>query len=140
MTAVDWQQRLRDAGYRITVQRELVYDAVVSLEHATPDALLLEVQRRDPGVNLSTIYRNLDVLEEVGLVRHSHMGHGAPTYHSADHARHLHLLCRGCGRQIEVPSSVADPFVGTLRRDHGFVTDMEHTAIHGLCADCTAQA
>jgi Fur family ferric uptake transcriptional regulator len=132
----DWRERLRDHGFRITQQRELVYAAVVDLGHSTPDELLAAVTRHDPGINLSTIYRTLDVLEQVGLVRHSHLGHGSPTYHSQDHPLHLHLVCHSCGSVAEVPSSVASGLVGTLVDDHGFVPDMEHFAVPGLCAPC----
>jgi Fur family ferric uptake transcriptional regulator len=136
VTTTDWRDRLREQGYRITMQRELVYEAVHDLDHATPDDLLTAVKQRDPGINLSTIYRTLDVLESVGLVRHSHLGHGSPTYHAADHATHLHLVCSRCGGVDEVPSDVARAFVGTLSADFGFHTDMEHFAIHGLCRSC----
>jgi Fur family ferric uptake transcriptional regulator len=137
VTTTDWRARLREQGYRITMQRELVYEAVHDLDHATPDDLLTAVKQRDPGINLSTIYRTLDVLEAVGLVRHSHLGHGSPTYHAADHATHLHLVCSRCGAVDEVPSDAALTFVGTLSADFGFTTDMEHFAIHGLCRACT---
>ena len=78
----DWDRRLRSQGYRITPQRQLVLEAVYALRHGTPDEILAEVQRHASGVNLSTIYRALEVLEEVGLVTHAHIGHGAPTYHA----------------------------------------------------------
>jgi Fur family ferric uptake transcriptional regulator len=134
--ANDWRGRLRESGHRITAQRELVYGAVVELEHATPDAILTAVQRSDPGVNLSTIYRNLDVLEDVGLVHHSHIGHGSPTYHPAEHALHLHLVCQACGAVDEVPTSVAEGLVGTVRERNGFTIDMEHFALQGTCRAC----
>jgi Fur family ferric uptake transcriptional regulator len=132
----DWRDRLREQGFRITQQRELVYEAVVALGHSTPDELLAAVTRQDPGINLSTIYRTLDVLEKVGLVRHSHIGHGSPTYHSQDHPLHLHLVCRSCGTVAEVPSAVASGLVGTLVDDHGFTPDMEHFAVPGVCRTC----
>jgi Fur family ferric uptake transcriptional regulator len=136
VSPTDWRERLRSHGHRITSQRELVYEAVVGLGHATPDELLAAVKQRDPGVNLSTIYRTLDVLESVDLVRHSHIGHGSPTYHSQEHALHLHLVCSRCGHIDEVPSSVAEGLRGTLRDTFGFQPDMEHFALPGLCRTC----
>jgi Fur family ferric uptake transcriptional regulator len=136
-SAHDWRDRLREQGYRITVQRELVFEAVRTLGHSTPDELLKAVTVKDPGVNLSTIYRTLDVLEEVGLVRHSHLGHGSPTYHAADHDPHLHLVCSRCHGVEEVPVETANTFVGTLHERWGFSTDMEHFAIHGVCRTCS---
>jgi hypothetical protein len=79
----DWQEELRARGYRLTPQRQLVLEAVYELEHATPDQILEHVRERASGVNVSTIYRTLELLEEIGLVTHTHLSHGAPTYHSA---------------------------------------------------------
>ena len=97
----DLPATLRAKGYRLTPQRQLVLDAVTLLEHATPDEIGSQVQRSAPGVNLSTVYRTLELLEELGLVTHTHLGHGAPTYHPASTADHLHLVCRDCGAVTE---------------------------------------
>ena len=136
----DWRELLRARGYRLTPQRELVLQAVSRLGHATPDDVCAEVQRTAQGVNISTVYRTLELLEELGLVAHTHLGHGAPTYHPAGQVDHLHLVCRDCERVIEVDVSVADELVGRLRADHGFDTDVKHFAIYGRCADCTSAA
>ncbi len=137
MSGIDWQSDLRARGYRLTPQRQLVLQAVGALEHATPDDILNEVRRTATGVNISTVYRTLDLLEELDLVSHAHLGHGAPTYHLADRDQHLHLVCRDCERVTETDVAVAAPFVESLRAAHGFETDMKHFAIFGRCADCT---
>jgi Fur family transcriptional regulator, ferric uptake regulator len=134
----DWQSSLRERGYRLTPQRQLVLEAVDVLEHATPDDILTEVRKTASSVNISTVYRTLELLEELGLVSHAHLGHGAPTYHLADRHHHLHLVCRDCGSITEADISVADPLVEALRGGFGFDTDMKHFAIFGRCAACTA--
>jgi Fur family ferric uptake transcriptional regulator len=134
----DWKTELREKGYRLTPQRELVLEAVTTLGHATPDDICAEVQKTASGVNISTVYRSLELLEELGLVRHAHLGHGAPTYHPAGHDAHLHLVCRDCGEVSEVDVEVADGLVARLRGEHGFDTDVEHFAIYGRCRSCTA--
>lgn len=131
-----WETRLREQGFRITPQRQLVLEAVETLRHGTPEEILIEVQRTATGVNLSTVYRTLEVLEEVGLVTHAHIGHGAPTYHAVDDHVHIHLVCDRCGKVMSVSAEVADDFVGRLRTDHEFVTDISHMAIHGWCTAC----
>ncbi len=130
-------ETLRAKGYRITPQRQLVLDAVVALQHGTPDEICGEVQRTAPGVNLSTVYRTLELLEELGLVTHAHLGHGAPTYHSAASDDHLHLVCRVCGAITETDVSLADALVQRLTEQHGFETDVAHFAIYGRCKGCT---
>lgn len=138
MVSSEWEQRLRRGGYRITPQRQLVLEAVERLRHGTPEEILAEVQRTASGVNLSTIYRNLEVLEEVGLVTHAHIGHGAPTYHAVDDHVHIHLVCDSCGAVQSVDASIAESFLVEVRRDTGFVTDISHVALHGSCAACEA--
>jgi Fur family ferric uptake transcriptional regulator len=125
---------------RLTPQRERIIDAVRALGHATPDGLAAAVARDGgPALSLSTIYRNLDALEQVGFVSHTHLDHRSPTYHLADHADHVHLVCLTCGTVIESEVEAADPFVGNLLSRHGFVADVKHMAIHGWCAACSAQ-
>ena len=85
----DLTGQLRARGYRLTPARQLVLAAVATLEHATPDAICAEVQRTASSVNLSTVYRTLELLEELDLVSHTHLGHGAPIYHAAHERDHL---------------------------------------------------
>jgi Fur family ferric uptake transcriptional regulator len=139
MGTEDWDRRLREQGYRITPQRQLVLEAVERLRHGTPEAILVEVQRTASGVNLSTIYRTLEVLEEVGLVTHAHIGHGAPTYHAVEEELHIHLVCDRCRAVQSVPAEVAASFVKRLKTDFGFVTDVSHISMHGACRACSAQ-
>lgn len=130
------EQRLREHGYRVTVQRRAVFDAVAALGHGTHEELLRHAQTVDSSLNLSTVYRNLEVLEEIGLVRHAHLGHGSPTYHLADQHRHLHLVCSKCKEILEVSVEMANPLVEQLKAEHGFAVDIDHFAIQGLCKTC----
>ncbi|RZS87621.1 Fur family nickel uptake regulator [Motilibacter rhizosphaerae] len=132
----DWRELLRERGYRLTPQRQLVLEAVSTLGHATPDEVHAQVQRTATGVNLSTVYRTLELLEELGLVTHTHLGHGSPTYHPAQEADHLHLVCRDCGTVGEADIGVADELVARIAAQHGFATDVAHFAIFGRCRSC----
>ncbi|WP_229686715.1 Fur family transcriptional regulator [Longimycelium tulufanense] len=123
---------------RMTPQRQLVLDAVRELGHATPEQTCQHVQRTAPTVNITTIYRTLDLLERLGLVRHTHLGHGAPTYSAEEH-EHVHLVCHRCARVDEVPTDTLSGLVEQLRRERGFALDATHVALHGLCADCVAE-
>jgi Fur family ferric uptake transcriptional regulator len=136
---VDWERRLKEHGFRITPQRQLVLEAVEHLRHGTPDEILVEVQRTATGVNLSTVYRTLEVLEDVGLVTHAHIGHGPPTYHAVDDVVHIHLVCDRCAKVVSVPAVAAESFVATLQREYGFRTDVSHVSMHGLCESCAGR-
>lgn len=139
MISLNWDDVLRQFGYRITPQRQMVLEAINKLGHATPEELCAEVQRSASGVNLSTIYRTIEVLEEVGLVTHTHIGHGAPTYHSVEDDPHIHLICDTCGNVESVDVSEADGFVKQLRDKIGFEPDISHFSVRGQCGSCNAR-
>lgn len=128
-----WHEELRARGYRVTPQRQLVLEAVTALRHATPEEICAEVQRTARGVNISTIYRTLELLEQLGLVKHTHLGHKPPTYHLATEADHVHLVCRECGEVYDVTPAVAGGLVDALRDQYGFETDVQHLTVYGRC-------
>jgi Fur family ferric uptake transcriptional regulator len=127
---------LRARGLRLTAQRQLVLEAVHRLGHATPDQIHAEVSAVAAGVNITTVYRTLELLEELGLVTHAHLSHGAPTYHSVGAEQHVHLVCRACGDVVEVPSDTLGPLARALETDRGFLVDLGHVALFGVCAGC----
>lgn len=133
----DWQAELRRRGYRLTPQRQLVLEAVGRLGHATPEEIVTAVRRTASGVNISTVYRTLELLEELGLVQHAHLGHGASTYSVTSDDDHVHLVCRDCGGIEEAPPSVVATVVAELAATRGFSVDVGHFAVFGRCRDCS---
>src|ERR1700755_988141 len=105
---------LRERGLRATPQRRQVLTAIAELGHATPEQIHDRVHAENPSVNLSTVYRALEVLESLSLVSHTPLDHRSPTYHLAAHARHLHLVCRNCGTVIEAELSLAHSLAASL--------------------------
>lgn len=136
-SGTDWRERLREKGYRLTPQRELILEAVERLGHAMPDEVLAEVRTHSTAVNASTVYRTLEMLEELGLVSHAHLSDRAPTYHSTSEHEHFHLVCRNCHRVISVDPDVLSPVSERLAADYGFTIDVGHLTVFG---DCGCQA
>jgi Fur family transcriptional regulator, ferric uptake regulator len=132
----DLSDRLKGSGKRLTPQRRVVLAAVEELGHATPDEVLARARQTLPELSLSTVYRNLEVLEELGLVRHAHLSDRAPTYHSVGGHEHFHLVCRSCGSVISVGAAAVEPLVVRLEEEHGFTPDVGHLAVFGTCRDC----
>ena len=130
---------LRSRGLRMTPQRRLVLDAVVALGHGTPEQVAERVQEAVPSLSLSTVYRTLDLLEEMGVVSHTHLGHKAPTYHATGHADHIHLVCRRCGGVEEADVDGAAALADEVRRRYGFRTDVTHLSLDGVCAACAGK-
>jgi len=129
------KETLHRRGMRMTPQRQLVLDALVELEHATPEQVHQQVQARTPTVNITTIYRTLELLEGLGIVRHTHLGHGAPTYSAHEH-EHVHLVCHQCGAVMELPTELMGSIAAELADRHGFTLDVSHLALSGICANC----
>jgi Fur family ferric uptake transcriptional regulator len=104
--------------------------------HVTGSELVERCREVDPGTIPSTVYRTLDVLEELGLVSHSHAADGREEFHVLPDQEHGHLHCEGCGATWEIPTDEATALMGRLERDRGFVVDVSHLSISGRCADC----
>ncbi|MFN8075472.1 MAG: Fur family transcriptional regulator [Kineosporiaceae bacterium] len=129
---------LRAHGVRATPQRRLVLQAVTDLGHGTPEQVCERVQASEAAVSLSTVYRTLELLEQLDLVAHTHLRHGAPTYHPAEHADHVHLVCRRCGHVDQLPVDAAAELARTIQATNGFEPDIAHLSVHGVCSDCKA--
>ena len=135
----DLAARLRGSGLRLTPQRQLILRAVEDLGHATPDEVLAHVRGQASAVNASTVYRTLEVLEDLGLVRHAHLSDRAPTYHSSRQPEHFHVVCRLCHAVRSIDPDVAGPLVAALRQDPGFVPDLGHLTVFGVCVACSPE-
>lgn len=129
---------LRSRGLRLTAQRQLVLEAIHDLGHATPDQIHAKVSETAAGINITTIYRTLELLEELGLVTHTHLSHGAATYHGVAEDSHVHLVCRQCRGVSELPVGILDELAEKLDRESGFMVDRGHVALFGVCAKCGA--
>src|ERR1700722_10411315 len=123
--------RLHQRGLRMTPQRQQVLDAVRALEHATPEQVSVAV----PDIDLTTVYRTLELLEELDLLRHTHLGHGAASFRLAGD-EHVHVVCHSCGRVIDVPDDLIDGMAARLKDERGFTVDRSHFTVFGRCEDC----
>lgn len=136
----DWQlvrERLRERGLRWTPQRRRLVEVLAAARGHVSGAELVERCRRlDPDTVPSTVYRTLDVLEEIGLVRHAHGPDGREEFHVLPGPVHGHLYCEVCGRNWEIAAREAAPLVAALSRRRGFVVDLSHLTVTGRCADC----
>jgi Fur family ferric uptake transcriptional regulator len=131
---------LRSRGLRMTPQRRAIVAEVMRTNgHISPPAITRKIQSEMPGVNASTVYRTLGLLEEVGVLQHSHLESGAE-YHRAEEAQHVHLICARCGRDDPLSLREAESLHRLIRRHHGFEADLSHFAITGLCEGCAAAA
>lgn len=128
--------RVRSGGGRVTTPRRLLVRSLVGAGgHRTAEELIAEIQAEAPDVSISTVYRNLEELERLGVVVHAHLGHGPASYHLAS-ASHGHLACERCGATVEVPEEFFADLSRRATADFGFEIDPRHFAMIGLCATC----
>jgi Fur family transcriptional regulator, ferric uptake regulator len=132
--------QLRQLGYRITPQREMIIEALAHVgDHVTADEIFGVVKERSNAVNIATIYRTLDMLVAEGLVWRTGLLNGQTIYVTRHHGDHLHLVCRNCGRILAIDQQLTQPLVDLLRKEHHFAADVQHLSIVGLCIDCQNQ-
>jgi Fur family ferric uptake transcriptional regulator len=116
---------------RVTSQREQVLEAVRRLNHATPE----QISETVPGVDVTTVYRTLELFESLGLVRHAHLGHGAPSFRPAED-EHVHVVCHTCGAVADAEPDLVENLAERLREESGFVLDRAHFTVFGRCREC----
>ncbi|MFL5778373.1 MAG: Fur family transcriptional regulator [Chloroflexota bacterium] len=141
-TRADWAgvgDRLRSRGLRWTAQRQQLVDVLSTSDgHVTGTELIERCRALDPGTTPSTVYRTLDVLEELGFIRHGHGADGREEFHVLPEAEHGHLHCASCGGRWEIDGAEAGPFVAALSAGRGFSVDLSHLTVVGRCAACGA--
>jgi Fur family ferric uptake transcriptional regulator len=138
--AEEFRNALRAKGLRMTPQRQLILDVVSSMRgHISVDQVHRQVAARYPDVNITTVYRTLEVLEASGFVRHTHFHDGRSQFERTDEPPHQHLVCKLCGADRELDLSVLEPLAQDLLGRFGFEADLSHTAIVGICEACRSR-
>ena len=128
---------LRARGLRWTPQRRLLVEVLSrTAGHITGSELVERCREVDPETIPSTVYRTLDVLEELGVLQHAHGPNGREEFHVLPGARHGHLHCEVCQRTWEVDEQEGADLVSSLARTRGFEVDLSHLTIVGRCEEC----
>lgn len=128
---------LRARGHRLTPQREMIIEAVAhSDNHMTAEEIFALVHARSQAINLATVYRTLDFLVREGIVSQTDLGSGRVVFATTEHGTHIHLVCRQCGRVLEADAQLTTVLEQQCREQYGFVADLRHVSLPGLCAEC----
>jgi len=133
-----FMKKLRERGFRMTPQREMVLAVLHEVEgFATAEALHSRVQKRSPVVDISTVYRTLELLEDFQMVAHIDGPDGQRHYELLGiHGLHHHLQCRICGRVVPLAHEETQPLMKHLEDAYGFTVEPESWTFSGLCATC----
>jgi Fur family transcriptional regulator, ferric uptake regulator len=134
-------ERVRQLGLRWTPQRQTLIEVLAEADgHVTGAELVERCRARDPGTTPSTVYRTLDVLEELGLVRHAHGADGREEFHVRPADDHGHLHCAACGATWEIGEQRATSIADAFRAVDGFELDIGHVTLVGRCRACASAA
>lgn len=135
--AEEVKEELQELGYRLTPQRQLILTAIrESDDHISAEEIHTRVCAKYPHVNISTVYRTLELLKNLGLVTETDLDSGRYRYHYADKGHHHHLICDRCNAIIDVDESLFLPIQQALLKEYGFRANMNHLAIFGRCTKC----
>jgi Fur family transcriptional regulator, ferric uptake regulator len=138
-TAEPLLAELRRRGQRLTVGRRAVVAIVAADDGLSAEEIAARVQEAHPEVHPSTVYRTLETLEDAGLVRHVHLGHGPARWQLADDPHH-HLVCEDCGAVLRVPREFFDEMRHRIHDRYGFSVEFAHFATVGRCRHCPPAA
>ncbi|HYB26106.1 MAG TPA: Fur family transcriptional regulator [Solirubrobacteraceae bacterium] len=127
---------LRNAGLRISTPRRLVLEALFAATGPVSAGDLA----RELSLDESSVYRNLEVLEQLGVVRHVHLGHSAGLYTLVSDEVVEYLCCERCGKVTTVPPARLDTIRDQIRDEFGYTARFTHFAIVGVCPDCAAES
>ncbi len=127
---------LKAKGLKLTPQRMMIVDIIHDAkDHLTADEIIKHVQAKMPGVNKSTVYRTLSLLEQYGCVVKSELGEEF-IYHHDEEGHHHHLVCSRCGNTISCKEDLFIPLKNLLMEKYGFNADFKHIVMSGLCEKC----
>ena len=136
--AEDIVSKLSELGYRLTPQRMMILSAIEnSDDHISAEEIYAQVVAKYPNVNISTVYRTLELLKRLGLVTETDLGGGRLRYHPVGKGHHHHLVCQECGAIIALDESLLSSLKSALLREYKFSADLRHLAIFGRCVNCS---
>jgi len=134
--AAEYAPQLRDRGYRMTPQRMAILH-VLHHEgtHLSPAEVYKKARKELPGLTEPTVYRTLEFLADIALVRPSYSSSGHLTYEIAG-SDHHHIVCRNCGAEIEVEHTLLESLYRLLENMSGYRSIDSHVTFFGLCPKC----
>jgi len=128
---------LIERGYKVTPQRMMILEAIDnSTRHISAEDIHSQVHAKYPYIDISTVYRTLQLLKELDLVTETDLGGGRFLYHPAGRAHHHHLRCVKCGKIQDIEGDVFDRLHKELKKKYGFDAELKHMAMTGTCEDC----
>ena len=132
-------EALQQIGYRLTPQRMMILEAIADSEgHLSAEEIHETVRAAYPYLDISTVYRTLDLLKTLHLVSETDLGRGPAQYELLSKGLQHHLICTECGEILDVPNSLLDSLRHAMSEEYDFHAEIEHLAVFGICSNCKA--
>jgi Fur family ferric uptake transcriptional regulator len=136
---LNYPQKMRGAGYRVTPQRKIILDAICEAGHGvTVEEILLRLRKKSPALDRATLYRNLIFLQQLHLVNAAGSGR-ARRFEIASVEPHYHLICRDCGFETALDRRYVELLGSMIQKEFQFVIDNDHLSFQGLCSQCSSE-
>ena len=133
---LQYDERIREQGYRLTPQRQIIMDALCAIgDHASVNQVYERVHQNSPAIDRATVYRTLHFFHDLQLVTASEID-GETVYEVAGRAAHHHLFCRHCGAEQTLHDQDLQGLVSHLQETYGFTAELSHLVLPGLCKEC----
>lgn len=134
-------EALQQIGYRLTPQRMMILEAIAdSKGHLSAEEIHETVRTAYPYLDISTVYRTLDLLKTLHLVSETDLGRGPAQYELLSKGLHHHLICTECGEILDAPNSLLDSLRHAMSEEYDFHAEIEHLAVFGICSNCKGDA
>lgn len=135
------KEQLKDKGYKLTPQRRSIVDVIIDKEgeHLTAEEIYDFVKKRCPEIGLATVYRTVQMLEEVGIVCRLDLNDGCSRYelvHSDEEHRHHHLVCNKCNKVLEVQDDLLEELEQEVEKSYKFKILDHSVKFYGICKEC----
>jgi len=138
---LDYVRIMHENGYRVTPQRVAILDAICAGEgHSTLGAIYARARKQDAQIDMSTVYRALELFQALGLVVSVDYSGHEKGYEITKAEPHHHLICKRCGQEFDVERQTVNDFYELLWREYGYLVTMDHLVLSGICPDCQRQS
>ena len=129
---------LKENGYRITTSREIICNILEKAghEHFTADSLFQLAREHTQDIDLTTIYRTFEVLEELNIIEHSHQAHSSGIYYLKEHQTSTHIACEKCGKIEDISNNIISKVNELIIKDTGYKIEKNHFVYSGICKKC----
>ena len=135
---MDFVNELRKRGNRITNAREVVCKILETSghKHFTVDELHKLSLKKDKNIDLATVYRTLELLENINLIEHSHQVHGSGLYFVKDVYSNIHIVCEACGKISDLDQQTSEKINKLIVNESNFQELTNHFVYSGFCKNC----